>query len=417
MPDIWHEWYNRPQMKILFLAHRIPYPPNKGDKIRSFNEIRHLSKRHEIHLVCLADDPEDIRYAENLRKWCRRVFVQPVNARWAKLKGLWWLSKGGAISVGYFYHRNVQETVDQWMKETNYDGVFGFSSSVAEYLFRGKEKDHKGDAPWAVMDFCDVDSDKWRQYAQKSPFPMNLLYRMEHRRMTAYERRVNRYFDRSVFVSRPEARLFKEIHPRATGVSVVTNGVDHHFFCPEAAAKPVNTDGPMLMFAGAMDYHANVDGVRWFASDILPDIRKSFPEAHFYIVGNNPHAAVRELAADAAMTVTGYVEDIRSYHLAAEVFVVPLRIARGVQNKVLEAMAMGKAVVTTSMAIQGIHPRPEECLMVADAAQEFAASVTQLLGDADLRNELGRKARDFIERHYQWDACMKDLESVLMGDR
>jgi sugar transferase (PEP-CTERM/EpsH1 system associated) len=286
---------------------------------------------------------------------------------------------------------------------------------VAEYLFRVEKKDQKGDAPWKVMDFCDVDSDKWRQYAQKSPFPMNLLYRMEHRRMTAYERRVNRYFDCSVFVSRPEARLFKETHPQATDVSVVTNGVDHHFFSPDAAVEAVNINGPMLMFAGAMDYHANVDGVRWFAGDILPDIRKSFPEAHFYIVGNNPHKSVRELAGEGAVTVTGYVEDIRSYHLAAEVFVVPLRIARGVQNKVLEAMAMGKAVVTTSMAIQGIHPRPEEYLMVADGAKEFAASVTQLLSDADLRSELGRKARGFIERHYKWDACMSDMEGILGG--
>lgn len=400
-------------MKILFLAHRIPYPPNKGDKIRSFNEIRYLSRRHRIDLACLVDDPKDLRHAEGLKTWCNRVFVQPIDPIWAKCKGLCSIATGSAISVGYFSHRNVHKVVRQWMKETRYDAVMGFSSTMAEYMVQKRQLNGFGPEPWKVMDFCDVDSDKWRQYAQKSPFPLNILYWMEYRRMAVYERRVNRSVDRSILISEPEAKLFCDIHQRTRGVSVVSNGVDHRFFSPDAGIKPAINPPRTLMFAGAMDYHANVDGVRWFAQDIYPDIKAAFPDTRFFIVGSNPSPSVQQLASEPDITVTGFVDDIRSYHVGAEVFVVPLRMARGVQNKVLEAMAMGKAIVTTSTAIQGIQPKPRKSLMVANERKEFAQKVIQLLEDPDLREELGSAARGFIERHYQWDGCLEQLEKII----
>ncbi len=415
-------------MKILYIAHRIPYPPNKGDKIRSFNEVKYLSKQHDIDLICLADNPDDLRFKENLEKYCRRVFVQPFDTKLAKLRGLIRLLSGGSISAGYFYLKAVQRVVNQWLSDTNYDAVICFSSPMAEYLFHSKQllTSHFSLLTVLIMDFCDLDSDKWRQYSTQSAFPLNLIYRMEYKRLLEYEKKINAAFDHSVFVSRQEADLFYQLNPKAKNVSVIANGVDSEYFSPsDLTPRPPSLKGQgeqnsplrfgegagersgLLMFAGAMDYHANVDGVQWFCKTIFPAIQAVHSDAQFYIVGSNPAPKVRELEELQGVTVTGFVEDIRPYYHAAQICVIPLRLARGVQNKVLEAMSVGKAVVTTSAAIRGIRPVSDNCLMVADTPEEFREKVLILLENADLRKSLGKNAREFVKCHYDWQTNMK----------
>jgi sugar transferase (PEP-CTERM/EpsH1 system associated) len=392
-------------MKILYLAHRIPYPPNKGDKIRSFNEIRALSRQHEIDLICLADTPEDLRFEKNLEKYCRRVFVAPFDTKLAKIRGLIRLLTGGAISVGYFYLKAVQKIVNQWLSDTDYDEIICFSSPMAEYLFCAEAsysiRKHK-----LVMDFCDLDSDKWRQYSTQSGFPFSLIYRMEYKRLLNYEKKINAAFDHSVFVSRQEAELFYNLYPKARNISVIANGVDSEYFCPASAEESPHR----LMFAGAMDYHANIDGVQWFSKTIFPAILAAYSDTQFYIVGSKPAPKVLELGKLQGVTVTGFVEDIRPYYHAAQICVIPLRLARGVQNKVLEAMSAGKAVVTTSAAIRGISPVPDNCLMVSDTPEEFAEKVLILLKNDDLRKTLGKNAREFVKCHYDWQINMNKFE-------
>lgn len=421
-------------MKILYLAHRIPYPPNKGDKIRSFNQIKFLASRHELNLICLVDDPQDLPGADKLRLLCHRVHVCGYKQFQAKLKGLVSLLKGSSISSGYFYHAAIQRVFDQWITDSEYDAIICFSSPMAEYLFKSKSLNLSGQPehdkrPQLIMDFCDVDSDKWLQYAHNAKFPINAIYRIENKRLASYERKVYQVFDHSLLVSDKEEELFRQVCPDTDKVTVVRNGVDFDYFCPntikekgsytidEAQDPPKKNGhyatGPTIVFTGAMDYHANIDGVNWFCLEVLPKIQEKFPSLKFLIVGSNPVAAVQNLTRLPGVEVTGFVDDIREYYRIADLCVVPLRLARGVQNKVLEAMAMGKAVVTTSRANDGVQAYDGTHLLIADSAEEFSGSIVKLLSNSALSEQIASNARDFIVHHYDWQKNMAGLLSLI----
>jgi len=225
---------------LLFLAHRIPYPPNKGDKIRSFNEIKHLSSSHSIDLICIADDPVDLKYEEDLKKYCKKVKVFPLNTLNAKFNGLISFINGGSISEGYFYLPSMQQAVDKWLAENNYDAIICFSSPMAEYIFRSKTLYSQPCSPCLLMDFCDVDSDKWLQYSQPANFPLNLIFRTESKRLLKYEEKVNEKFHHSIFVSEKEAELFKNLSPKAKNITVIPNGVDQNYFNPNPSNPQPN---------------------------------------------------------------------------------------------------------------------------------------------------------------------------------
>lgn len=400
-------------MKILYLSHRIPYPPNKGDKIRSFNEIKYLSDFHEIDLACLADNPDDLKYENDLKAYCKNVCVVRLSPLRAKVKSLIALALNKPLSVGYFYSRYLQKTINQWISENDYDAVICFSSPMAEYLFSSPFWEGRHRNPVLIMDFCDVDSDKWRQYAEQTKFPMSAVYQIENKKLLEYEKKVNQAFDHSFFSSPREAELFCKLCSNAKNVTFIPNGVDHEYFSPESSAKEINSKGIMLMFAGAMDYYANIDGVTWFCEEIFPTIRTRYPETQFCIVGSNPKPEVQNLAKHDEIIVTGFVEDIRGYYQNADICVIPLRIARGVQNKVLEAMSTGKPVITSSAAIQGISATPGEHLLVADTSENFIKSLTTLLENERLRKSFGKRAREFVISYYDWETNMWRLDALL----
>ncbi|MFA5904037.1 MAG: TIGR03087 family PEP-CTERM/XrtA system glycosyltransferase [Desulfobacula sp.] len=413
-------------MKILYLAHRIPYPPNKGDKIRTFNEIKYLSESHEIHLLTLADNPGDMKYQDHLKKYCKQVQVIALNTRIAKLKSMMALVKKTSFSVVYFYSKQFQKILDDWLSTHRYDAVICFSSPMAEYLFRSPAADrfftplsseNPANAPVLIMDYCDLDSQKWCQYAKNSRFPLNLIYRMENLRLFEYEKQINRRFHHSVFVSETEVALFRDLYPDARNLTSVPNGVDQDFFSSSERVTPVRLrekeNQPVLVFTGAMDYYANIDGVTWFCHEIFPLIKKECPDALFYIVGSNPATAVKDLETIQGVRVTGFVEDIRPYYQYADICVIPLRIAAGVQNKILEAMAMGKPVVTTSRAFDGINGRSPEHAMVGDSPEQFSNAVLSLLKDEDKRTGLGKNANHFVRQAYDWKINMKRLENLI----
>ncbi len=398
-------------MKILFLCHRIPYPPNKGDKIRSFNELKYLSALHHVDLVCLADEAGDLQYATELEHYCKQVFVYPLNKIVAKIKGLCSLLCGGSISVGYFYQKKMQQTVDQLLQAHSYDAVFCFSSTMAEYVLQSSVKNISAEL---VMDFCDVDSDKWQQYADDAHFPFNYIYKLEKQRLLDYEIQVNIKFDHSIFVTQNEAELFKQLYPAATKLTVMQNGVDFSYFSPDGSFKKLPKETPVLVFTGAMDYHANVAGVQWFCQQAWGQIRQQIPACQFYIVGSNPTPAVQELADLPGVTVTGFVDDIRSYYALADVCVIPLHMARGVQNKALEAMAMGKAVVTTTKVAQGVGAQGEH-LVIADEVTQFVHAVLTLLTNKSQCKQIAESGRQFILHNFDWQKNMTILDTVLAG--
>ena len=393
--------------KILYLCHRIPYPPNKGDKIRSFNEIKYLSKKYDVDLISLADDPKDLKYKQNLKKYCRQVKIFPLNTTIAKIKGLLSLLAGKSISQGYFYTPAFQKTFNQWTATEKYHAIICFSSPMAEYVLC--EKPDKKTAGTLIMDFCDLDSDKWNQYAQKRSFPLSKLYRLEAIRLLSFEKKINRHFNRSIFVSAKEAALFRKYDPDAQHVDVIPNGVDYDFFAPDFSGAKGQEDPFSLGFFGAMDYYANVDGALWFVEQIWPIVKKEIPEAVFFIVGSKPDPELQRLTADPSIKVTGFVEDIREYYHKVTVCVIPLRIARGVQNKVLEAMSMAKATISTTPAVQGIGLVNNTFVSIEDEASQFAARVIELLREYRKREGAGRASREYIKKHFNWDTNMSLL--------
>ena len=268
-----------------------------------------------------------------------------------------------------------------------------------------------------MIDFVDMDSDKWRQYSLSQRFPLSWIYRRESRRLLAFEREVATRFDASLFVSSQEAALFAQgSGVDSSSLRVLRNGVDTAYFSTDPARpSPFTTPGPHLVFTGAMDYWANIEGVVWFVESILPAIRRAIPGVEFHIVGMNPAPRVQGLARTPGVRVTGSVPDIRPYVQHASVVVVPLRIARGIQNKVLEAMSMARPVVATAQALEGIEAIDGRDVRRADEANAFARAVIELLTGAD-GTRLGRTARALIERDFVWEASLRQLDEVLNGD-
>ncbi len=406
-------------MHILYLAHRIPYPPNKGDKIRSYHEVRHLTARHEVDLGCLCDDPEDLKYVETLRTWCRTVRAVPIKPWKCKAKSLVRLAGNAPLSVGYFYDGRLQRWVDEQLAVRKYDAVVCFSSPMAEYLFCSRHVRvlwNLEKAPRKVMDFCDVDSDKWAQYAKEARFPQRWIYEVEARRLLAYEQEVDRRFDASVFITRKEADMFLAQSQGAKPPWIVGNGVATDYFAP---ARDNGEDfvgeerHPSVVFVGAMDYHANVDGVLWFASRVWPRVREVHPNAEFFIVGSRPVEKVRRLDGIQGIRVTGYVPDVRPFLAKASCSVAPLRLARGIQNKVLEAMAMGKAVVATSQALEGLEAVPGRDVIQVNQSIDFSQAILQIMADSSLRRTFGENARNYVLRHHSWLLEMTKLENIL----
>ena len=426
-------------MKILYLAHRIPFPPNKGDKIRSFNEIKYLSKNHEIHLACLADDPKDLKYEDDLKAFCKSTNVVLINPRLAKLKSIFYLLTNQSLTIPYFYSRKLQRTIDHLLLTNDYDAIFCFSSPMAEYVFKSRvlspqsivhrrrakdlQPSTKGYRPRTklIMDFVDVDSDKWTQYSKYARFPKSWIYALEGRRLADYEKKVAESFDYSIFVTDPEVKIFENKSPHIKNITAIPNGVDLDFFSPtfsqEQATRnqppATGNQQPVIVFTGAMDYYANIDGVVWFTKEVLPLIKKEIPNVRFYIVGSNPTKEVIELSGNNGVTVTGYVPDTREYLRRATVVVVPLRIARGIQNKILEAMAMGIPVVATPRAFEGIEAKPDRDLMLGEDVEKIAEGVIKLIKEVFLRKSLGKNARRVIESNYCWTKNLEKLNSIL----
>ena len=411
-------------MKILYLSHCCPYPPNKGEKIRTFHEIKYLSQNHEIHLACLTQNNSDLQYYHDLLHFCETVKIVSFAPGRAKLKCLPYLITPSPLSVPYFYHQELQRHIDWLLRNFKFDAIVCFSSPMAEYIFRAVKSSPnwsvKGSRPLLIMDFCDLDSDKWHQYAVSSSWPGSWIYSREARELLAYENRINKVFDYSIFTTRVEVALFKQLCPDVKQLSAIANGVDVGYFHPDrvglqAVAKIKKGKVPLLLFTGAMDYQPNIDGVLWFCEQIYPRIRKVVPEVNFYIVGSRPADEIARLNGRDGITVTGFVDDIRPYYAAADLSVIPLRLARGVQNKVLEALAMARPVVSTAKALEGIDARPEQDLLVADTPAAFAGQVLDLLSQPHKRTQLGLSGQRFVNRHHSWDDNMRKLEELIIS--
>jgi polysaccharide biosynthesis protein PslH len=392
-------------MKILYLVHRLPYPPNKGDKVRSYHLLKHLAARHEVHLGTFVDDPDDEQHLPRLRELCAGLHAARLNPRTAKLASLRGLLTGEALSLPYYRDAGLQAWVAGAAARVGFDAVVVFSGAMAQYVPPGLR---------CLVDFVDVDSAKWRDYAPEHAWPLSWLYRRESAKLLAFEQRVAAAADCSFFVTDHEVALFRELSPgRPLRLAALGNGVDADFFVPDPARpSPFATDELPLVFTGAMDYWPNVDAVTWFVRDMLPALRERFPALRFHIVGRSPAPAVLALASD-FVRVTGTVPDVRPFLQHAAAVVAPLRLARGIQNKVLEAMAMARPVVAAGSCVRAIAADAPQGLVAADDASAYVEQVARLLEDRVAADAAGRAARAFVLGAYSWDAHLAGLDRHL----
>lgn len=397
--------------RLLFLAHRIPFPPDKGEKIRAWHILDHLAQRHEVEVGCLVDDQDDLRHLPELRQRFAHVEAPYVGGGMqAKFRALRHLRPGVPLSLGWFHHPGLAAWVQAGLRDGRYDAVFVFSSAMAPYII-GQER--RPTRQRRVLDMVDVDSAKFAAYAAETRGPMRLVYAREARTLLALERRAAAAFDHTLLVSQAEAAHFLSLAPEcADRVGWMENGVDAARFDPARDwPDPFTRSGPHLVFTGAMGYRPNIEAVSWFAREILPRLSHRASPPQFHIVGSRPAAAVMELAQLPNVHVTGTVPDVQPYLAHADAVVAPLRIARGIQNKVLEAMAMARPVIATPEAFEGISAVAGQDLLLAGDAAAFASVVEEVL---DQRHPgIGARARAAVLAAHDWTARLRYLDAYL----
>ncbi|NIB43135.1 TIGR03087 family PEP-CTERM/XrtA system glycosyltransferase [Pseudomaricurvus alkylphenolicus] len=402
---------------LLFLCHRIPYPPNKGDKIRSYHLLRYLCDHYQVHLGAFVDDNADWEYRPEVEALCASCKLIGLPGLQAKIKSLKGLLTGQALSLPFYESREMQNWVDQTIAANSIDRAVIFSSVMGQFLLHrhlsNSTSSTDGEIHYSVMDCVDIDSDKWRQYSQQKPWPMSWLYRREANKLLAFEKEVLEEFDQCLFVSPTEAAAFRKMVPETyqDKIAHYCNGVDFHFFDPgKVNCNPYPQGKPVLLFTGAMDYWPNVDAVTWFAESVLPKLREQH-DLVFYIVGRNPTPKVKKLAEREGVVVTGGVEDIRPYIRHADIAVAPMRIARGIQNKVLEAMAMARPVMVSSLGLEGLDVEVGEEVILADTVEDYLEFVPMLLSDRG--SNMGFIAREKVVRSYSWEASLPKIGKLL----
>jgi sugar transferase (PEP-CTERM/EpsH1 system associated) len=388
---------------ILYVAHRVPYPPDKGDRIRTFHLLRSLAQHAAVHLACLADEPVAAGVTEALHRYCARVAVVrlPGWSRW--LRALGSLARGRTITEGAFHSRALHALLGDWAAATPFRAALVSSSGMVPYL---QTQELRG-VP-AVIDLIDVDSQKWFDYHRASRWPRSWLYHTEGRRLRRQEQALPGWARAVTLVSEAEAELYRGFCAPGA-VHAITNGVDTAYFQPPA--RPVPEDG--CVFVGALDYRPNVDAASWFCREVWPEVHHRRPGAQLRLVGRRPAPAVRRLAELPGVEVVGTVPDVRPHLAGAAVAVVPLRIARGLQNKVLEALAMGKAVVASPPALVALRTQPGIHLLAASSPAEWTEAVLRLLDDEALRRRVGTAGRRYVEQHHDWEHCLEPFRHLL----
>ncbi len=392
---------------LLLLVHRIPFPPNKGDKVRSFHLLEFLASRYRVHLGTFVDSGDDVMHISRLQDYCASFKVAKIRPALARLRSLTGLLTGEALTLRYYRNAALAEWVNSVVREQKISKAVVFSSAMAPYVF--------GQANLrVVVDFVDVDSAKWAQYGQTRPWPLSAIYKRESTRLLDFERSVAMRTEASVFVTSAEARLFRTLAPEcAARIRYAQNGVDTEYFSPKhELPSPFPADEDAIVFTGAMDYWPNIDAVSWFAKAALPAIVARRPNARFYIVGVQPSQLVQGLAKDARIVVTGRVPDVRPYLRHARVVVAPLRVARGIQNKVLEAMAMGRPVVVSAAAAGALSGVPATEFEVADDASGFVDKTIALM-DPKRGTIIGDAARQRVLADYDWTTNLTPFAALL----
>ncbi|MBL8379255.1 MAG: TIGR03087 family PEP-CTERM/XrtA system glycosyltransferase [Burkholderiales bacterium] len=392
---------------ILFLPHRLPWPPTKGDKVRTYHLLRYLAERHRVYLGTFVDDPDDVRHVDAVRAVCAEACILRLRPRLARIASLRGLFNGEPLSLPYYRSARMTRWIRATLGRVKIDAALTYSSSMAQYvpLLRPRP---------VLQVFDDVDSAKWTEYAAHHRWPMAWLYAREGRQLLAFERAAAMGAARTFFQTAKEVEFFRSLAPECSAlIDFIPNGVDADYFDPaHECSSPYSGGGPVIAFTGAMDYWPNVDAVQWFTREILPRLRELHPDLRFWIVGRSPTTSVRALASS-HVHVTGTVPDVRPYLKHATLIVAPLRLARGLQNKILEAMAMGKAVIAARSCADAIEVEQNRDLASVASADDYVATATRLLASPETAARMGAFARSAVLARYSWSANLAKFGACL----
>lgn len=393
----------RERKKILFLTNRVPYPPDKGDRIRTFHEIDHLAKSHDVYCACFTHSARETGHAESLHRWCKEVIAIPWRKKSAAIRAASGWLRGRPLTEAAYDSPDMSRRLRRWADRIDFDAVVAFSSMMAPYALNVPARRR-------ILDLCDVDSEKWLEYARSSAFPASRIWHIEGMRVRRLERKCFDEFDATVVISENERRLL-EPFADADRVSVVGNGVRI-----DSGHVPTSTAcGAVVGFLGTMDYAPNVQGVIWFVKHVWPLVRRELPFARFMIIGRAPTRAIRRLATVPGVIVTGEVYDARRYLARCRVVVAPLKIARGIPNKVLEAMAAKRPVVATTAVASTLAVEPGREIVVANQPSEMAEAVTHLCWHDGSCGAIGLAGHQFVNRHHRWEEAMGRFEEIVLG--
>lgn len=387
-------------MKILYVCHRFPFPPKRGGKIRPFNMIKHLSENHEVTVASLVRSDDEAQEGQGLKDFCHQFHMEKINKWPGNIRMVSKLFSIEPSSMGYFYSPKLEKDIQNEIKQNAYDLIFVHCSSVAQYV------ENIADIP-KILDFGDMDSQKWLEYSRVRTFPLTLGYWLEGNKMLIAEKKLAKKFDYCSCTTKAEKQTLDEY-----GVTDKTfwfpNGVDYEFFKPDDIDYVPNS----VCFIGRMDYYPNQECMFDFCENILPLLKEKNPDITLTIIGANPSPKVKDLGNISGVTVTGSVDDVRPYVLKSAVNVAPLNIARGTQNKILESMAMGVPVVASVAAAGGIDAEPGEHFLMAQSPQEYADAIVRLL-DPSEREKFSKAGRERIVSHHDWDNSMKRLDTLI----
>jgi sugar transferase (PEP-CTERM/EpsH1 system associated) len=389
-------------MKILYVCHRFPFPPKRGGKIRPFNMIRHLHEQgHQVTVASHVRSPAEAREGKGLEAHCTRVLSGRIDRTAAVGRMLLRLPTTTPSSMGYFYSPELARQIRDTLATESFDLIFVHCSSVAQYVeqVKGVPK---------ILDFGDMDSQKWLEYARHRTFPFTLGYWLEGTKLCREEKRLATRFDLCTATTRGELDTL-DSYRTGTASGWFPNGVDAEFFSPD----PLATDEDLICFVGRMDYYPNQQAMFDFCRDVWPGLQSLRPATRLAIVGADPSPAVQRLARLDGVTVTGSVPDVRPHVRSAVLTVAPLSIARGTQNKILESMAMGVPVVCSPMAARGVDAVPGEHLLVADSPTEYRETILSLLENPALRARFASDGRERVLTHHDWAASMRRLDALI----
>ncbi|MDB4621379.1 TIGR03087 family PEP-CTERM/XrtA system glycosyltransferase [Rubripirellula sp.] len=399
--------------RLLMLTHRVPFPPDRGDRIRSWNILKHLAKTNQMFLGCVSDEPVATEIRAKLDSVCERKSIANIGSKTKWVRAGISASRGRSLTEGLFWSPALDRTLARWTQEQQFDAVIVYCSSMLRYARRP----HLKNTPHFV-DLVDVDSQKFYEYADNAKSWKKAIYRTEANRVQRLEHDAVRLSKAVTLVSDAEAEvLCGTLQPGEHGVHGIANGVDTEYFTPQ---QPTDTQeacdeikNPKFVFVGVMNYPPNVEALCWFAANVWPHVKQSYPHAELEIVGKHPNNEVLHLAKHDGIHVTGAVPDVRSYVAKADIVIAPLQIARGIQNKVLEALSMAKPVIASPKASHGINASHNKHLLIADTPAEWLQAIKACNDSYELRQKLSRNGRELICEQYTWQATLGKLDELL----